>query len=306
METAQNTATSTANNLSRILDQWENEIGVKELQKLDKMARKWLQRKHAPYRKEVFNTAQKMKRAGVFAFNLFPRMGCTTAITKTGTLLQSLDFPTQNLGRYVQPEHKATAHGNYLTLGWEGFSGVCTGIAKDRFAIAYSEAPFESNWWNDTFTIPLSTAWPPMWLIRYVLENCKTYEAAKYMLCTEKLATPAIFTLLSPTGRGCIIERTEKEHYIHSDGPMVSGNHWRNDRFKKGSNHASKPHSEKRVSTLKQALHSGKDIDFRWCLEPVINKNKTAFAAEINLNTNKYNIWKVAESDEPKILSLTQ
>lgn len=287
--------------LSHILEYWERSLGSQELKRLDKLARRWLYRKHTPYKQEVFETARRIKQPGVFAFNMCPRMGCTTAITQQGTMLRTLDFPTEGLGKYIQQQTYSSTKGDYMALGWQGFSGVCTGLAKGRFAIAYSEAPFESNWWNDHVKIPLSTAWPAMWLIRHAFETCETYDEAKYLLCTEKLATPAIFTLLSASGRGCIIERTETNHYVHSDGLMVSSNHWNNSRFT-GIPNASEPASTQRYEALKQALQQGHGIDFKWCLSPVLEKGRTAFAAEINLTDNSFNLWNVEQQTQENII----
>lgn len=298
-----NTSTTNLANLNILLDLWEESLGKKNLRDLDKIAKKWLRHKYAAYRNEVFALANVMNRPGVFAFNMFPRIGCTTAVTEEGTMLRTLDFSQPGLGALIEKSTVECDLGNYIELSWPGFSGVCTGIAPGRFAVTYNEAPFENTWWKTHFKIPNTRAWPPMWLIRHVMEVCENFNEARYMLCTEPLAVPAIFTLISEGGSGCIIERTEKGHHIHA-APAIAGNHWNNDKFE-GLPNPSKETSEQRVIALKRSLEEGKAENFSWCTTPVNRQGHTAFALEVNLQENKMNLWNVETGAAPESIALT-
>src|SRR5262249_40440392 len=65
--------------------------------------------------------------------------GCTTGAAPDGdgvTLMRTLDWPFDGLGRALVVMRQQGAAGPYLSVTWPAFAGVLTGLAPGRFAAA--------------------------------------------------------------------------------------------------------------------------------------------------------------------------
>jgi hypothetical protein len=98
----------------------------------------------------------------------------------------------------------------FQSLTFPGYSGVLTGYAPGRFAIALNAVM------NDG---PITMGAAPSFLTRKVMEECETFEDAMRMLARTPLVCGALFTLVN--GRECagkssavVVERSASKYAI--------------------------------------------------------------------------------------------
>src|SRR5262249_60435679 len=109
--------------------------------------------------------------------------GCTTGaaddpVRGGTTLLRTLDWPFDGLGRAVVVARQRGAAGDYLSVTWPGFVGVLTGLALCRFAAAIHPPPVPLpllgkplGWTAARLRVGRSTALPPSHLLRLALRS---------------------------------------------------------------------------------------------------------------------------------------
>lgn len=109
---------------------------------------------------------------------------------------------------------------SFESIGWPGFFGVFSGIAKGRFAITLNAALSNR---------PQVVGTPIAFLLRDVLEKCHDFESAVERLSTERICSDCLI-LISGTNSGemFVIERTPNKFAIGqpSSGRIVVTNHF--------------------------------------------------------------------------------
>ncbi len=169
--------------------------------------------------------------------------GCTTGAADGPagpTLLRTLDWPFDGLGRAVVAVRQRGPAGDYLNVAWPGLAGVLTGMAEGRFAAAINQPPLKlpqlgkiAGWVSARISVNRSTAMPPSHLLRLVFETCESFGEAVSLIRRTPICLPAIFTLAGTRlGEAVVIERTELEAFEPS--LAAAANHWAGAQAPKG------------------------------------------------------------------------
>jgi predicted choloylglycine hydrolase len=156
--------------------------------------------------------------------------GCSAGITNIEGLgmvhVRTLDWPIAGMGaatrifRLQRDDHKA------IVVGFPGMVGALSGMVPGAYSATINWAPPGS--WLPTFEFG------PTFLLRDVLENCRTFESAVTRLRETQLATSVFFTICgAEVGQGCVIERTPKDSVVrpYLGQPLVQTNHHIDNRF---------------------------------------------------------------------------
>jgi hypothetical protein len=254
----------------------------------DGYSEQWLRRSTSPYAGEVTEIARLLGKPGGYALNLNFEWGCTTGCRASeACIYRTLDWLFR-LGSDVVVARHATDAGPYYNVTWPGYMGVLTAVAPRRFSAALNQAPMPYTFAGFGLTLPIDwivnrwrvrkqTAMPPAHLLRHAFEACASYGEAKHALATTPICIPALFTLAgTKPGECCIIERRERDAYIH-EGPGAVANHWINPQFK---GRARPIRSRARRAKLSALLASLKG-DFDWLVPPMLNAH-TRLAVEMD------------------------
>ena len=141
-------------------------------------------------------------------------LGCTAFAVETGTGIlhaRNLDWWTENamLARYTMVTNFTGAQaGDFTAIGWPGFIGAFSGVAHGRFAVTL----------NAVLSMdPPQLASPVVFLMRTVLEEAPTYEAALEALAETPIPCDCLLLLTGTRpGEIAVIERTPSRHAIRS------------------------------------------------------------------------------------------
>jgi hypothetical protein len=154
-------------------------------------------------------------------------LGCTAfAIDTPDGILhaRNLDWWTENaaLARYTSIcKFGGGAAGPFTTIGWPGFIGALSGIAPGRFAVTL----------NAVLSLePPQIATPVVLLLRSVLEQARSFEAALALLTESPLPCDCLLLLTGTrSGELVVIERTSSRHAIRHarDGYVCVTNGYR-------------------------------------------------------------------------------
>lgn len=147
-------------------------------------------------------------------------IGCTAfAVATPGGVLhgRNLDWRTRNaaLNRYTAVTRFIGAPaGEFVVIGWPGYVGVFSAVAKGRFAITL----------NAVLSLePAQIATPIVFLIRTVLEECRTFDDALQVLAETPIASDCLLLLSGPAeDQLAVIERTPTRHAIRRSAEAVS------------------------------------------------------------------------------------
>ena len=125
---------------------------------------------------------------------------------------RALDWPVQGLGRHtVVLRHVNAPAGEFLSIGWPGYSGVLSGVRLGAFSATINQAP--------VLGMP-NLQWPPSHLLRYVFENCRTYAEALAVLRDTPVCFPA-FVLLAGPVKAAVVELCPDGNTVkHMQGKM--------------------------------------------------------------------------------------
>lgn len=243
----------------------------------DGRSARWAARTSNPYRDEIARLAAGMPR-GVWFMNFCYEWGCTTAVAEGTTggmaMRRTLDWPFDGLGRELIVALQSGAAGDFYNITWPGFSGVITGMAPGRFALAINQAPMRlkrgwpvsAGWLWDRVQVGRSRFLPPAHLARRVFETCKDYESAMAMIRETPIALPALYSLAGAgPGEGCVIEHLGTEARVHA-GPEAVANDWLSEDLPgrlRGKENAA------RRDLIRVPGSGGMPLD--WLKEPVLN-----------------------------------
>src|SRR5215831_5590364 len=186
-----------------------------------------------PYRGEIAAWAQGMQLPiGVVmllncAYELSYKFGCTAGIHKLSegiAHVRNLDWEIPGLGSTTRLFHfHRNGNHEFTTVGFPGFVGALSGMRPHAYSVTINWAP--SGQW------PNPQAYGPAMVLRMVLEQAPTFDAAVERLRNTQLAAGAFFTVCgAQDGQGCVIERTQQAHVVRPwntpTRPLVQANHY--------------------------------------------------------------------------------
>jgi hypothetical protein len=203
----------------------------------DRLTRTWAARAAGGYSAAVRAVDVEMGHPGAFLLNHSYEWGCTSAALADplhggNTLLRTLDWPFDGLGRALVVNRWDGGCGPCLGVTWPGLVGVLTGLAPGRFAAAINQPPLPLPGWGKAagwvaarVRVAGSSAPSPTHVLREAFDRCRTFAEAKALIEGAPLCLPAIFTLAGPgPGEAVVIERTRSEAFLP---PVpVAANHW--------------------------------------------------------------------------------
>lgn len=275
--------------LATIVAESRKHYGGLTLRVGDQASWQWLTRNGNPYRDEIAAVAARSPVPGAFLLNLSYEWSCTAGVGpdpegKGTRMLRTLDWPLKGLGQSVVVARHETDAGEYYNVTWPGFVGVLTAMAPGRFAAAINQPParrVSGRLWFDWLIhrrgVWRQSALPPSHLLRRVFDECRTYAEAKALLVETPLCIPAFFALAGSDGDGCVVERHERQAFVH-EAPVSISNHW--------LHLPMTAHYDRGTDTLgrRQAMEGWRETaanDFTWVVPPILN-HRTRVAAVIN------------------------
>ena len=151
----------------------------------------------------------------------FVRVGCSAGVKKIGRQLvhvRNLDWDLPHIGEGTRILKFVNGAREFVSVGLLGYVGVLSGMLPGAYSVTLNWAPPSK--------IP-GLSWGPSFLLRYVLENCNTYEEAVKELSTSPLAT-SVFYMVCGVDEACVIERTKNSFEIRklNAGVLVQTNHF--------------------------------------------------------------------------------
>ncbi len=156
--------------------------------------------------------------------------GCTAGVKYfpgTGPVhVRNLDWPLKNIANTTSVFEFRKGKRKFIAAGIAGMVGVLSGMLPGKYSVTM-------NWANPE-SFPSIGKIGPAFLLRYVLENCDTYEEALKVLKSEPVAPSVFFMLCGTTrDRACVIERTSDKHsVIPIQGDVLTlCNHYRSSKF---------------------------------------------------------------------------
>ena len=205
------------------------------------LSRRWASRAGGDYLPAIRDVDRVMGRGGAFLLNHSYEWGCTSGAVPDpalggATLLRTLDWPFDGLGRALIVTRWDGGAGPYASVTWPGVVGVLTGLAPGRFAAAINQPPLPLAQWGRAVGWPAarvrvarSTAMSPTHLLRQVFDTCRSVADAVAVLSRTPLCIPAIFTVAGPgagpgTDKAVVIERTMDRAFVPAQ--PVAANHW--------------------------------------------------------------------------------
>jgi hypothetical protein len=253
----------------------------------DDVAHRWLKKSNNPYREEIEAIARQLNVKGVFALNMCYEWGCTSSVYANGdspTLARVLDWPFPQMGENIVVAHQKGPAGDFYNVTWPGITGMFTGMAKSRFAIALNQAPmrkhglgFVGDWAAGRSTTWQSTHAAPAHLLRQVFEHARTYDEACEMLAKTPVALPVIFIVSGlHNDQGCVIERTEDDHAIRtiSADRVCASNQFETRLNQQGKGWRPREiDSEGRMKKAASIPLSDVNDSFAWFVAPVANSH---------------------------------
>ena len=141
--------------------------------------------------------------------------GCTTLAVPTaaGPLhARNLDwhFPGTLLRRKTLVTRRAGPCGPYLTVGWPGFFGALTAVAKGRFSVSVNYVTHATHSGLAKLAKrAVAGYWPVPWAVRGALDDAETFEDAVAYLHSVPLLSPTLLVLTGTrNSERALIERT--------------------------------------------------------------------------------------------------
>ncbi len=243
----------------------------------DERSRKWHGRGNSPYADAVIEVSRLIGGPGAFLLNYSYEWGCTTGAAPDGdgaTLMRTLDWPFDGLGRALVVVRQQGMAGPYLNVTWPGYAGVLTGLAPGRFAAAINQPPLPlprlgkaAGWVTLRVRVNRSTALPPSHLLRLAFDRCRNFDEAVDLIRTTPICIPAIFTLVGlKSGEMIVIERTETDAFTPAE--PTAANHWASAPGPRGRprNRSSLP----RRAAMTRLTADLPDWSFEWLTPPIL------------------------------------
>jgi acid ceramidase len=125
--------------------------------------------------------------------------------------------------------------GDFTSISMPGMVGVLSGVAKGRFSVSINQAPTTPGSVPvKSLTPNLMSGWSALLLLRWVFENCLTYEDAVQELLDSKSIVPVFFQVVgAKRDQACVIEVMPSGNngiYEYTRGiPLGISNHYLDD-----------------------------------------------------------------------------
>ena len=159
---------------------------------------------------------------------MLAHIGCSTVALPTPSgpvLARNMDWWPEDLLAQASYLFRYESHGElkWAQAGWPGSIGVVTGLSARGFAVALNAvlSPEGSS----------KTGYPVLLHLRRVLEDAASFEEALAMLRDQRLASPALITLVGNTNeQRVVVERTPTRHALRwgeSGKPLLATNDYR-------------------------------------------------------------------------------
>ncbi len=244
----------------------------------DDLSRAWAQKIDTPYGAAVEAVDAAMAQRGAWLLNHSYEWGCTSGAVADdtlggATLLRTLDWPFDGLGRALVATRCTGPAGDYVSLTWPGFAGVLTASAPGRFAASINQPPLPAPWgkaigWPVArYRVSRAKGLPPTHLLRLAFETCKTFKEAVEMIRATPICIPAIFTLAGVNpGEAVTIERTERQSFLAPE--PVAANHWAADPGPKGRPRDRTSHA--RRAAMNELRRQQPDWSLDWLRSPIL------------------------------------
>jgi hypothetical protein len=111
----------------------------------------------------------------------------------------------------------------FFNAGWPGATGIVTGLSARGFAVILNAVSCTEK--------VCKTGYPVLLHLRRVVEDAHDFDSALQMLSTQRLTSPALFTLVGVTNeQRVVIERTPTKHALRwgkPNEPLLTTNHYR-------------------------------------------------------------------------------
>jgi len=297
-----------------LLDAGRKKLTPAGLAFLDRRSKAWSLRTNNPYHGEIDAIAENAPACGTWFMNFCYEWGCTAGLKPTGgapTLLRTLDWPFDSVGRSVVVAERDGGAGPYWLITWPGHVGAITVMAPGRFSVAINQAPMRRrtpllalNWLLDRCSVRKSTALPPAQLLRRVADCAKNFEEAVDQLSHTEIALPVIFSVAGmQADDSVILERTERQASIRK-GTVAAANHWSGFVMpQRDRGHQSAVRQEEMMAFLADTTADPHDL--AWLSPPILNED-TRLAAVMDQQQRKLTVLGL-EADGPatQILHLT-
>lgn len=273
---------------------------------LDKRSKSWSKKTNNPYHQEIEAIDSAAPMPGIWFMNFCYEWGCTAGLKPTGgapTLLRTLDWPFDSVGRSVTVAERDGGSGPYWLVTWPGHVGAITVMAPGRFSISINQAPMRRrsplmpiDWLLDRMSVGRSSALPPAQLLRKVADEAQTFESAVYMLSSIEIALPVIFTCAGMVeGESLILERTEKSVSVR-EGVVAAANHWESFTMRHRDRGNQSPVRQGQLAAF-LSVEEADPHELTWLRNPVLNKD-TRLATVMDLRQRKLTVLGL-EADGP-------
>lgn len=152
-------------------------------------------------------------------------LGCTIGIGPTNegmTHLRTLDWGLNSIRGATRVVRYAKGGQNYYGVTILGFAGLLTGMVPGGYSVAINYAT--------PLALPTLNS-GPAFLLRHVLETCRTYEEAVQLIARSRISGAAFFSVCGvKPGQGAVIEHLGKHALIRrldeSVGALAHANHY--------------------------------------------------------------------------------
>lgn len=260
----------------------------------DRLSLRWARDTVSPYAGIVHSVAQGVGRTGAYLMNYSYEWGCTAGAVDDDalggpTLLRTLDWPFDGLGRNLVATEWDGGAGRYVSLCWPGFVGVLTGCAPGRFAASINQPPLPApgfgravGWPLARLNVARSRAIPADHLLRLAFDTARDFDEAVALILTTPICLPAIFTIVGVRpGERLVMERTREEAFIPA--APAAANHWASPDLRGTPRNRS---SHARRAAMLGLMREAPDWSMGWAAAPILEAD-TRLAVMANPRTGK-------------------
>jgi predicted choloylglycine hydrolase len=137
---------------------------------------------------------------------------------------RNLDWPLPQIKDATVILNCKSNAGPFKAVTVPGMVGVLSGVAKGRFSITINSKE------DSDHLMPFAQGWSAPLLVRWILENCENYEAARRELKKASAFVPFFVTLAGrKRGQAVVFEintTARNRFYESSEGPVAVANHF--------------------------------------------------------------------------------